>query len=434
MVKKSYRPIGIFDSGLGGLTVAKSIHNLLPNENLIYFGDTARVPYGSKSPETVIKFSLEIVDFLTSHNVKLIVVACNTSSSYAIDEVPLEVLYVTSVTSWSKPTWSPDGRYLAFVAAIEGPSSDLYVYDSLQDKIERKSSGPNQAADPIWSPNGTGIIHYEYEYYPIEIEPYAVAPRALWWAPLGEGSFFRFADDSMGDAWPLFGGWLSDTSFMFWYSGPGTPSGGNLLIGDVASGAMVEILKGVKSALSLETEDGGRVLAVVESEDDHEELYLVDGQTGEFSLLRTSLKRSVEAIASQYVFGQFLVAVSKEGLLRILPDGTVDNLDALIDPDSIFLSSDDMRAVVAEGKTYWIYEFDETGRVSSRFQQERQEILAWRPDDQALLLGCLGGSFLIAQSPEWESQWVSGLCPAWQGWRSRGIYLPTGVLWLEEKN
>lgn len=80
-------PIGIFDSGLGGLTVAKSINTVLPNENLIYFGDTARLPYGSKSPETVIKFSLEITDFLLSNNVKIIVVACNTSSSYAVDEI-----------------------------------------------------------------------------------------------------------------------------------------------------------------------------------------------------------------------------------------------------------------------------------------------------------------------------------------------------------
>lgn len=80
-------PIGIFDSGLGGLTVAKSIHNLMPSENIIYFGDTARVPYGSKSPETVIKFSVEIVNFLMSHQVKMIVVACNTSSAYAIETI-----------------------------------------------------------------------------------------------------------------------------------------------------------------------------------------------------------------------------------------------------------------------------------------------------------------------------------------------------------
>jgi glutamate racemase len=87
MKKNTTNSIGIFDSGLGGLTVAKSVNKLLPNENIIYFGDTARVPYGSKSPETVIKFSLEIVNFLISHNVKMIVIACNTSSSYAINKI-----------------------------------------------------------------------------------------------------------------------------------------------------------------------------------------------------------------------------------------------------------------------------------------------------------------------------------------------------------
>lgn len=76
--------IGIFDSGLGGLTVLSAIHKLLPHEDLIYFGDTARVPYGSKSKETVIRYSIEIADFLQTKNIKMIVVACNTASSHAL--------------------------------------------------------------------------------------------------------------------------------------------------------------------------------------------------------------------------------------------------------------------------------------------------------------------------------------------------------------
>lgn len=75
------RPIGIFDSGVGGLTVVKEIFKTLPNEKIIYLGDTARVPYGTKSPETVKRFSIENVEFLMQFNVKLIVVACNTASS-----------------------------------------------------------------------------------------------------------------------------------------------------------------------------------------------------------------------------------------------------------------------------------------------------------------------------------------------------------------
>ncbi|MCS7231625.1 MAG: glutamate racemase [Elusimicrobiota bacterium] len=76
--------IGVFDSGVGGLTVVKEIMNLLPKENIVYLGDTARVPYGNKSKETIIKYSIENTKFLLKHNIKLLVVACNTSSSYAI--------------------------------------------------------------------------------------------------------------------------------------------------------------------------------------------------------------------------------------------------------------------------------------------------------------------------------------------------------------
>jgi glutamate racemase len=78
------RPIGVFDSGIGGLTVAKSLFEILPNENIIYLGDTARLPYGTKSKETVILYSIECLKFLLSKNVKMIVVACNTASSVAV--------------------------------------------------------------------------------------------------------------------------------------------------------------------------------------------------------------------------------------------------------------------------------------------------------------------------------------------------------------
>ncbi len=81
MVKK---PIGVFDSGVGGLTVVKELIQQLPGEDIVYFGDTARVPYGIKSRETVIRFSIENILFLLKHDVKLICVACNTASSFAL--------------------------------------------------------------------------------------------------------------------------------------------------------------------------------------------------------------------------------------------------------------------------------------------------------------------------------------------------------------
>jgi glutamate racemase len=78
------KTIGVFDSGLGGLTVVKELIRQLPNEDIIYFGDTARVPYGIKSKETVIRFSIENILFLLKHDVKLICIACNTVSSLAL--------------------------------------------------------------------------------------------------------------------------------------------------------------------------------------------------------------------------------------------------------------------------------------------------------------------------------------------------------------
>lgn len=80
-------PVGVFDSGVGGLTVAREIMRQIPNERIIYFGDTARVPYGSKSKETVTRFSEQIVRFLRTFQVKTIVVACNTASAYALNEL-----------------------------------------------------------------------------------------------------------------------------------------------------------------------------------------------------------------------------------------------------------------------------------------------------------------------------------------------------------
>jgi len=78
------RPIGVFDSGIGGLTVVKALRDLLPNENIFYLGDTARVPYGPKSPATVQRYAVELAGMLTAKNAKALVVACNTVSSVAL--------------------------------------------------------------------------------------------------------------------------------------------------------------------------------------------------------------------------------------------------------------------------------------------------------------------------------------------------------------
>ena len=84
-------PIGVFDSGIGGLTVAREIMRQIPEERIVYFGDTARVPYGSKSGKTIIRYSCQIARFLKTRGVKVIVVACNTASAYALEALQQEM-------------------------------------------------------------------------------------------------------------------------------------------------------------------------------------------------------------------------------------------------------------------------------------------------------------------------------------------------------
>lgn len=85
--RESERPIGVFDSGIGGLTVFKALRALMPEEDMIYFGDTAHLPYGSKSKASIVQFSVEIARFLCRQKIKALVVACNTSSAVAFPEI-----------------------------------------------------------------------------------------------------------------------------------------------------------------------------------------------------------------------------------------------------------------------------------------------------------------------------------------------------------
>ena len=110
-------PIGVFDSGIGGLTVVSALRELLPNERIFYLGDTARVPYGGKSAATVERYSLEIAALLLEENCKMIVVACNTASSLALTKLaetvpvpvlppPLTALATAAEGAFSNPPWT----------------------------------------------------------------------------------------------------------------------------------------------------------------------------------------------------------------------------------------------------------------------------------------------------------------------------------------
>ena len=116
-------PIGVFDSGVGGLTVAREIMRNLPSEKIVYFGDTARVPYGSKSKETIIRYSRQIIHFLREQQVKAIVIACNTASAFALDAVKDELdIPVDKISD----TLKVSGRHISVDAPfVEGEDNSL---------------------------------------------------------------------------------------------------------------------------------------------------------------------------------------------------------------------------------------------------------------------------------------------------------------------
>ena len=140
------RPIGIFDSGVGGLTVVKEVRRLLPNEDIVYFGDTARVPYGGKSIPVIRRFSLEIARFLESQNVKLIVVACNTASALALEELRTQTSLpvIGVIEPGVRASVRAAGEGIIAVIGTKGTiNSNAY-----QDRIKRYKNNANVIAKP----------------------------------------------------------------------------------------------------------------------------------------------------------------------------------------------------------------------------------------------------------------------------------------------
>jgi glutamate racemase len=146
------RPIGVFDSGLGGLTAVRELFQTLPAESVVYFGDTARLPYGSKSRDTVTRFSLEIASFLVRQNIKCLLVACNTASSYALEtlsrRLDVPVVGVIAPAAEAAVTASPHGR-IGVLGTLATVASRAYP-----DAIARLASGANviSRACPLFVP------------------------------------------------------------------------------------------------------------------------------------------------------------------------------------------------------------------------------------------------------------------------------------------
>ncbi len=146
------RPIGVFDSGLGGLTAVREFYRQLPHESVVYFGDTARLPYGNKSRETVTRFALEIASFLVRQNVKCLVVACNTASSHALEALrarfDVPVVGVIEPAARAAVAVSPHGR-IGVVGTLATVGSGAYARE-----IERIMPGAAviQRACPLFVP------------------------------------------------------------------------------------------------------------------------------------------------------------------------------------------------------------------------------------------------------------------------------------------
>lgn len=168
------RSIGVFDSGLGGLTVMKQIMDEFPYENIVYFGDTGRVPYGTKSKETIIKYSMSDVRFLESYDVKLIIIACGTASSVALnylkDNVKTPIVGVVDATAEAAVKATKNNK-IGIIATSGTIKSGAY-----EEIIHRYNIKTYSKACPLFVPlveNG----HFETEVARLVVEEYLTSIR-----------------------------------------------------------------------------------------------------------------------------------------------------------------------------------------------------------------------------------------------------------------
>lgn len=153
--------IAIFDSGFGGLTVMRAIMELMPEENLIYLGDTARIPYGNKSKETIIRYSIENSSFLLQQNIKMLVVACHTCSSQALDilenALPIPVIGITKAAA-DEIAGLKEKSHVA-ILGTQGTISSEFYQEQIQERFENMKF--DATACPLFVPLvEEGLIHH----------------------------------------------------------------------------------------------------------------------------------------------------------------------------------------------------------------------------------------------------------------------------------
>jgi glutamate racemase len=170
-ISKNELPIGIFDSGVGGLTVYRALHNRLPNERFVYLGDTARVPYGTKSLSTVERYALENAVFLASRGIKLLVVACNTASALALPKIRETIgLDVVGVIGPGARKAAKVADKIAVIATEATVSSKAYEKSIKESK---NAAEVRQNACPLFVP----LAEEDWRIY--ETETRSIAKRYL---------------------------------------------------------------------------------------------------------------------------------------------------------------------------------------------------------------------------------------------------------------
>jgi len=294
------------------------------------------------------------------------------------------VVNAATAISVAKPTWSPDGRHLAFVGAMDGPSSDLYLYDTEKGDITRVSAGSNQADAPTWSPNGEGDLHQEVEYIqePMNIAPY---PRALWWSPIGDGPLSRYADPNAVESdWLVFDGWR----FAFHHvPASGSAAAGGLMIGDVRNGSSEKVVEAVEELAILPREDHAILMAISYVDPSGNApatrtLYMIDSQAMVVARLPFEVHGYARLIAHMR-YDQFLIETEKEGVIRVSADGNWTVLLAAQLFDNFSPSPDGLYALVERrGQPDLLATFGPNGEIDSTTTIQGDLGLSgiWRPD------------------------------------------------------